>query len=574
MDGRTMPQMIRVLHAPLNYANQAHILSDALRRQGIDSRSSAYKWGKAADPFEFGADSAVPISFTNWLGDELAVLGEVLNGGYDIVHLWNRSLVYHGSGDNFFNGFDLPYLRSAGLRTVYRFTGYELRRKSRELELNPFSPFRYGFESRHREEAQKKYLDFIAPYTDALVVQDPEMQSYLPQARIIPRAVDLDRFAVGDPAANKRPLVVHAPTDRLLKGSEFILRAVETLKAKGVDFDFQLIEKMPHAEAVEWYRRADIVVDQLLIGWYGVVAIEAMAMGKTVIAYIREDLEGFFRNGMPLVRANPQTIAAVLRRTIEDADLRRAMAGVGRAFVEEVHDCRVVAASLSALYREILERPVVPVRKLDLAHQIDSAAGVVTRLAERRQFANFVRRLEIAAEIEPEPTGSGELGSLPSGFRPDSGGLETGPESGWHIGPWPAAAGADRLSQFERATLLRLQTEVIGLRYKALRYDEIRTRFPEWRSKAERYDRLVAKGWYRFVLPIVGLLLAPLGLVTAFRDDRSRRREVELLLKLSPSEVEAKLASDSRRAAAASPAQTAAPAAAARATTAVNKTRL
>ena len=32
------------------------------------------------------------------------------------------------------------------------------------------------------------------------------------------------------------------------------------------------------------YAQADLVVDQVLIGWYGALAVETMAMGKPVIA--------------------------------------------------------------------------------------------------------------------------------------------------------------------------------------------------------------------------------------------------------------------------------------------------
>jgi glycosyltransferase involved in cell wall biosynthesis len=374
-------KQIRVLHAPLNFANQAYVLSEALRREGVDSSLATYKWGEAADTLAFDADNIIPISFKNWLGDEFAVVDRVSKSGYDIVHFWNRTLVYHGSGDNFFNGLDLPYLRMAGLRTAYRFTGYELRRKSLELELNPFSPFRYGFESRFQEKAQKKYLDYIGPYIDAFIVQDPEMQSYLPGARIIPRALNLDQFPFEEPAARKRPLVVHAPVNRLVKGSEFVIKAVEQLKGEGLDFDFQLIEEMSHAQALEWYRRSDILVDQLLIGWYGVVAIEAMAMGKTVIAYIRDDLKGFFRGGMPLVTANPETITAALRKVIKDAELRREISRRGRAFVEEMHDCRAVARSLATLYREILELPADSAQIPDFAYQISCGTDVVDQLS-------------------------------------------------------------------------------------------------------------------------------------------------------------------------------------------------
>ena len=37
---------------------------------------------------------------------------------------------------------------------------------------------------------------------------------------------------------------------------------------------------MTHDEAVEHYKQADIVVDQLNAGWYGLFAIEAMAPGS------------------------------------------------------------------------------------------------------------------------------------------------------------------------------------------------------------------------------------------------------------------------------------------------------
>ena len=45
---------------------------------------------------------------------------------------------------------------------------------------------------------------------------------------------------------------------------------------------------MSNDEALKKYREADIVIDQLRIGWYGAFAVEVMKMGKPVIAYINE----------------------------------------------------------------------------------------------------------------------------------------------------------------------------------------------------------------------------------------------------------------------------------------------
>jgi hypothetical protein len=42
-------------------------------------------------------------------------------------------------------------------------------------------------------------------------------------------------------------------------------------------------------------------------------------------------------------------------------------------------------------------------------------------------------------------------------------------------------------------TLERLKREVMALRYKARRYDEIKEDVPRWRAKAARYDKLAGR---------------------------------------------------------------------------------
>jgi glycosyltransferase involved in cell wall biosynthesis len=58
-----------------------------------------------------------------------------------------------------------------------------------------------------------------------------------------------------------------------------------------------------------------------------------------------------------------------------------------------------------------------------------------------------------------------------------------------------ADAPADRhsLTKSERMLLARLKTEVMELRFKARRFDEINPQLPAWRAKAQRYDQLVSQ---------------------------------------------------------------------------------
>ncbi len=62
--------------------------------------------------------------------------------------------------------------------------------------------------------------------------------------------------------------------------------------------------------------------------------------------------------------------------------------------------------------------------------------------------------------------------------------------------PDPAAAAADAApvpANGAGPSLERLKKEVIELRYKARRYDEVKQQLPNWRAKAARYDRLKGK---------------------------------------------------------------------------------
>ena len=80
--------------------------------------------------------------------------------------------------------------------------------------------------------------------------------------------------------------VLHAPNHREIKGSRHFIQAVEELKSEGVRIDLVIAEKLPNSELQELIRSVDVVADQLIMGWYAMFAIEAMALSKPVLCYI------------------------------------------------------------------------------------------------------------------------------------------------------------------------------------------------------------------------------------------------------------------------------------------------
>jgi glycosyltransferase involved in cell wall biosynthesis len=201
----------------------------------------------------------------------------------------------------------------------------------------------------------------ILPRVDRAFVLNPELANYVPGAQFLPYAsVDVEAIAPTWPAVDGPIRVVHAPSDEGINGSALITRALERLQSR-YPVELTVVRGVPHERALTLYRSADLVVDQVLAGWYGGLAVEAMAMGKPVACYIRdEDLSVVpeaMRAQLPLVRVHPDTLEADLAAAFE----RRAeWPGLGRRsreFVLQWHHPRTIAAAMLRAY----ERPELPV---------------------------------------------------------------------------------------------------------------------------------------------------------------------------------------------------------------------
>ena len=151
-------------------------------------------------------------------------------------------------------------------------------------------------------------------------------------------------------ATTSRPLIIHAPSAPGAKGTKFILAAVEKLHAE-CDFDFRLVQGLPPLEAKELMSRCDIFVDQLIAGAYGLAAIEAMALGKPVVCFIKPSQLAHYPPQFPVINADPSTIEDVLRALLKDGPRRNAAGEASRAWVEERHDARKVVARIAEYYQ-------------------------------------------------------------------------------------------------------------------------------------------------------------------------------------------------------------------------------
>src|SRR6266511_148201 len=189
---------------------------------------------------------------------------------------------------------------------------------------------------------------------DATIVGSYAATRWVPDATaVVPPGLDLRDYEPVPPVERERPLIVHAPSDLDKKGTRFVVEACAQLPV-----ELDVVHGVPHDEAVERFKRADIVVDQMHYLWHGVFAIESMAYAKPVVTHLDPDAvrqtEEAFGVKVPIVAATKDDLVEKLRPLVESFELRKRLGQEGRAYVERVHDLDKVADRLIQIYASIL----------------------------------------------------------------------------------------------------------------------------------------------------------------------------------------------------------------------------
>jgi glycosyltransferase involved in cell wall biosynthesis len=299
---------------------------------------AASQYGYASD-IEFDLRDRGP-----WrrLGTRAAFTARALRD-YDIIHFnFGQSLITLRAAGRVLN--ELPLLKRAGITILVTFQGCDVR-----PQADCFCTQEHcRAEDRYRAPNAARFLR----YADRCFHLNPDLRRWLPGSRFLPYA-SVDLATVGSPAELPPADVVriaHAPSNREVKGTAHVIAAVEQLRADGVAVALDLIEGVSREEVLKRVAAADVVVDQLLIGWYGGFAVEAMALRKPVVCHILEQVpeDNPFGDELPIVRATPATLLERLRELVLDRDLRVRLGAEGRQFCELRHDPRLVARQVLA----------------------------------------------------------------------------------------------------------------------------------------------------------------------------------------------------------------------------------
>ena len=323
---------MRVLHSPINVAGGPGAISAGLREIGVESTLLVFN----ERPFQRGfdvnlelRDTSKPGSIPYNLPKQLRALTWAVRN-FDVFH-------FHAGLTLAPRRITLPLLKARRKGIVFQSWGSDLR---------------------NRSASDVSYLSSAgAVIVGSYLTRRLAPRGNWPEYDVVPPALVLDHWEASPTEPGETLRIAHAPSKRAVKGTDTVLAAVESLRAKGAPIELDLIEGVPNREARLRYAAADVVIDQLRIGWYGMLAIESMALAKPVVVHLDEEAaaetEEAFGLELPLVRASETDLEEVLAGLIDRRETLPELGGRSRAYVERVHSHTEVAKQVLEIYERV-----------------------------------------------------------------------------------------------------------------------------------------------------------------------------------------------------------------------------
>lgn len=336
----------RLLIAPANYAGQAHLWAQALRTRDPDTWAENLRVG---DP-RFKSDMTVEnTTFRGDLDWRIRWRKKVLADYTHVIVEANLPVLGKIAGRGIAHAREL---QREGKHVALLSHGSDARIPSVHAQREPWHS--YGALSTQQLDAFERTstangIDY-AQFEGTVFVSTPGLLEFIPAGTWLPLVIEPDRWAGSlRPLREDRPTVAHIPSSTQ-KGSHMIDPILQAMHDAG-EIEYLRVEGIPHDQMPAMYQSADFMVEQFGIADYSVAACEAMAAGCVVVSRVADRVRSHVleKTGLelPVVEANPETLADVVRTLMTDTSAAEAIRQRSLEFVRTVHDGRLAADVLT-----------------------------------------------------------------------------------------------------------------------------------------------------------------------------------------------------------------------------------
>lgn len=242
-------------------------------------------------------------------------------------------------GKSYFD--DLPLLLESGIKVGLVFRGSEIRDPAAHATRERWSPFADPNDPLTAtlqmlvDEPRRRLHDFDVP----LFVTTLDLLDDVPQAIWLPQVLDLNDWSPGSARAlaRDRPIVLHAPPRaEQMKGSHWVDDACKSLHHAGA-IEYRRLHGVPFAQMPSQIRDADIVIDSVASGTYGVLSLQAMACERLVVGHVSDRVRDQLVDGLPVLQAEPPELERVITDALADRAGSQSLARAGREYVRRYH---------------------------------------------------------------------------------------------------------------------------------------------------------------------------------------------------------------------------------------------
>ncbi len=193
----------------------------------------------------------------------------------------------------------------------------------------------------------KIIIPIAAEYVKAYKYYQPEYGYKLNIA--IPVPFDVSGSAVSKHDLKGKIIVMHGVNRYFEKGSDYIIPAMEKLhKNYGDLVDINIVTRVPLAVFLENMNQANIIIDNCYGDSNSMTAVEALSMGKVVLAGNEPGHTSLFGETIesPVIDIWPdsESIYKELEQLVLHPDRIKALAIESREYASKMHDCKIVAA--------------------------------------------------------------------------------------------------------------------------------------------------------------------------------------------------------------------------------------
>src|ERR671931_1001057 len=197
---------LRVVHCPVNIGGIPATNVRALKRKGVDAKLLMFR------PPKLRSDQPDIV-----LNRPDGLWRRQLVQAHALARLLPETDVFH-----FYFGLTIvprrlqfPILKAARKKSVFHFLGSDIRRKTPE---------------------QLAYANLA----DARIVGSYDAARWVPDAHVVPPGIDLARYPPTPPTDRGRPIVLHAPSSRVRKGTDHVIAACAELPV-----ELEIVEGLP-----------------------------------------------------------------------------------------------------------------------------------------------------------------------------------------------------------------------------------------------------------------------------------------------------------------------------------------